>query len=183
MPGRFIAVVGPSGVGKDTVMAALVEDSARLRLVRRVITRPASAGGEDFDAVTEAEFRALEAAGDFALTWQAHGLSYGIPKTVTDALAEGTDMLVNLSRKKLLEAATAFPGMLVLNLTACTEVLAQRLAARGRESASDIASRLRREVALPVGLDVITLDNSGPLADTVSRALRHLYRDLETRTT
>ena len=43
--GRLIAVVGPSGVGKDSVMAGLVLLRAKLHLVRRMITRPANVGG------------------------------------------------------------------------------------------------------------------------------------------
>ena len=48
----MIAVVGPSGVGKDTVTQALVDAAPQLSLVRRVITRAADAGGEDYDAVS-----------------------------------------------------------------------------------------------------------------------------------
>ncbi|HMB13658.1 MAG TPA: phosphonate metabolism protein/1,5-bisphosphokinase (PRPP-forming) PhnN, partial [Roseovarius sp.] len=44
--GRLIAVVGPSGVGKDTLMRAMVAERPNLRRVRRVITRRADDGGE-----------------------------------------------------------------------------------------------------------------------------------------
>ena len=77
--GRLIAVVGPSGVGKDSVMAGLVLRQAKLHLVRRMITRPANVGGEAFDAVTEQEFAQHVANQTFVLHWQAHGLRYGIP--------------------------------------------------------------------------------------------------------
>ncbi|MFC6760861.1 hypothetical protein ACFQFQ_17395 [Sulfitobacter porphyrae] len=40
--GRFIAVVGPSGVGKDSVMAGMVARARDLVAVRRVITRAAA---------------------------------------------------------------------------------------------------------------------------------------------
>ena len=92
MTGRLIAVVGPSGVGKDTVMAALVAADPRLALVRRVITRPSDAGGEDFDGVDRATFETMRDAGAFALWWSAHELSYGIPVEVDAALAAGRDM-------------------------------------------------------------------------------------------
>ena len=48
MTGRFIAVVGPSGVGKDSVMQGMAARDPRIVLARRVITRPSDAGGEDF---------------------------------------------------------------------------------------------------------------------------------------
>ena len=66
MAGVF-AIVGPSGAGKDTLLAGALAARPDLVLVRRVITRPTEAGGEDFDGVTEAVFAQRLAAGDFAL--------------------------------------------------------------------------------------------------------------------
>jgi ribose 1,5-bisphosphokinase len=176
MTGRLVAVVGPSGVGKDSVMAAMAARDPRLVLARRVITRPGDAGGEDFEGVSEAAFRRRAAAGEFALSWPAHGLHYAIPRTVEEPLRDGKDVLANLSRSVLDPAAQRFERMIVLSLVARREVLAARLAARGRENAAQIARRLERSGAcLPTGLDVFEIDNSGALNDTVEAALRALY--------
>lgn len=172
----MIAVVGPSGVGKDTVMQALVDATPRLSLVRRVITRAADAGGEDYDAVSVPMFTGMQAAGEFALSWQAHGLRYGIPASVDADLAQGRDLLVNLSRSVLEAAQARFGTMPVLLLTASPAVLRARLMARGREDGREIDARLARAgFALPGGINAIHIDNSGPVADTVQRALRALY--------
>lgn len=171
MAGRAFAVVGPSGAGKDTLMAAAQAARPDLVLVRRVITRPESAGGEPFEGVTAAEFARRRAAGDFALDWQAHGLCYGIPATVRDDLAAGRLVLFNGSRAMLPAAAAAFPGLAVLHVTAAPEVLATRLAARGRETAEEIARRLARAVdPFPPGLPVVEIRNDGAL-DTARAAL------------
>lgn len=176
MTGRFIAIVGPSGVGKDSVMAALAARDPRLALVRRVITRPGDAGGEDFDGVNEAQFHTRAAKGEFALSWPAHGLHYAIPVRVADDLAAGKDMLANLSRAALPAAKAQFDPFMVIQLTADHKVLAERLAARGRETAADIARRLRRaDYALPEGIDAVTIDNSADLDVTVERILCLLY--------
>ncbi|MCR8826989.1 phosphonate metabolism protein/1,5-bisphosphokinase (PRPP-forming) PhnN [Pseudosulfitobacter koreensis] len=176
MTGRMIAVVGPSGVGKDTVMQALVDAAPELSLVRRVITRDADAGGEDYDAVSVPMFLGMQSAGAFALSWQAHGLRYGIPAEVDAELAQGRDLLVNLSRDVLGAARARFGPMPVLLLTASPAVLRARLMARGREDGSEIDARLARAgFALPGGIDAIHIDNSGPLAETVKRALAALY--------
>lgn len=175
MSGRFFAVVGPSGVGKDTLMEAAAECVPGLHLVRRVITRPASAGGEDFEGVSEAVFEARVAEGAFALHWQAHGLRYGVPADVDAVLAEGRPVLCNLSRAVLPEAAERFEGMRVLHVTARPEVLAERLASRGRESAAEIAKRLDRAgFPLPAGLDVREIDNSGDLDAALAQMLAAL---------
>ena len=86
--GTLFLVVGPSGAGKDTLL-----DAARARLAgdsrfffpARTITRPTDAGNEAHNAVTDAEFSPLSAAGGFLLEWKAHNLSYGIPIAAAEA--------------------------------------------------------------------------------------------------
>lgn len=149
--GVLVAIVGPSGAGKDTLMdaarAALAGDS-RFVFARRVITRPAGAGGEDHEAATPDAFAAREAAGGLALAWQAHGLGYGLPATVRDEIAGGRVVIANLSRRMIGAAEAAFPKVAVVEITAPVAVLARRLAARGRESEAEIAGRLAREAPL-----------------------------------
>jgi len=184
MTGRLIAVVGPSGVGKDSVIAGLAAARPELHVVRRVITRPAGAGGEEFEPVTEAEFERRRVAGAFALHWRAHGHAYAIPADVDDALAAGRDVLANLSRRVLPRAAARFDRLRVLALTADPARLAERLAGRGRESAAEIAARMAREAPprdLPADVPVIRLANDGPLEATVAAALAALYPDSGTR--
>jgi ribose 1,5-bisphosphokinase len=174
--GRLIAVVGPSGVGKDSLMEALCARRPDLHRVRRVITRAPEAGGEDYEAVSPALFAARAAGGDFALHWQAHGLSYGVPASVEGVLSTGRDALVNLSRGVLGKAAARFDTLHVLHVTARPEVLAERLSGRGRESAREIARRLARPAPpLPEGLRVTEIDNSGALETAVEAALAALY--------
>src|ERR1700753_2364228 len=103
----LILVVGPSGAGKDTVLGLARRTLAgdrRFRFVRRVITRPESAGGEDHEPVSEVEF----ARRGFALQWQAHGLHYGIPLDIVDDLARGIVVVANVSRAIVAAAADRF---------------------------------------------------------------------------
>jgi ribose 1,5-bisphosphokinase len=176
LTGRFIAVVGPSGVGKDSVMEAMATHDPRIVLAKRVITRPGNAGGERFDGVTEDAFQTRKAAGQFALSWAAHGLHYAIPASVKAQLQDGQDVLANLSRAVLIDAKACFARFDVINLTADHAVLAHRLEARGRETAEQIVRRLDRASAqLPDGIEAIVIDNSGALEQTVQTALDHLY--------
>jgi phosphonate metabolism protein PhnN/1,5-bisphosphokinase (PRPP-forming) len=172
----LVLVVGPSGAGKDTLMDAAraeLAGDARFRFVRREITRPADAGGEAHLAVGEAAFAARAEGGGYALWWRAHGLGYGIPADIADDLAAGLVVVANVSRGVLAEAAARFP-VRVLEITAPAEVLAARLAARGRESAADIAERIRRAVALPAGLEVVTVMNDGAVAEGVAKVVAAL---------
>ena len=133
-PGRLVLVVGPSGAGKDTLLEAAraaFRDDARIRFARRVITRVADPDGEDHEPVTETEFDARA----FALSWSAHGLRYGIP---AEAVRNEAVLVANVSRGVIAEAARRFP-VRVIEVTARPEILAARLAARGREGAEDVA--------------------------------------------
>lgn len=171
--GRVFAVVGPSGAGKDTLIEAARRARPDLAIARRVITRPESAGGEDFEGVSEAEFLARRAAGEFALDWKAHGLRYGIPAA---ALAvAGRDVIFNGSRAALDRAVTLLPGLRVIRVSAPSSVLVERLVARGRESREEIEARvLRASYDVPEGLPVTDVRNDGTVEDGVARFLAAL---------
>lgn len=178
MAGRLFAIVGPSGAGKDTILAAAKLARPDLHIARRVITRPESAGGEPFEGVSEAEFEHRVEEGLFALDWRAHGLRYGIPATIDRAIAEGRDVLFNGSRAMLGLAWEKFPGLGVIHVTASVPVLADRLAARGRESRADIAQRLARaHYDIPYGLPIRVVENNGALEDAVAAFLAALQPD------
>ncbi|CDZ42090.1 phosphonate metabolism protein/1,5-bisphosphokinase (PRPP-forming) PhnN [Neorhizobium galegae] len=169
----MVAVVGPSGAGKDTLMAyaaRFLEGRDDVVFVRRVITRNA-AGGEDHDGVSEAEFEALEQAGRFAVSWDAHGLRYGIPVETKEAIAKGQLVVANGSRSALSRFKDTYPSLVVINITASLDVLAARLEARGRETREEILRRLERSsLAVTGDYHVVTIDNSGSLEDA-GRAL------------
>lgn len=175
MPGRIFAVVGPSGAGKDTLIEAARRARPDLHIVRRVITRPAEAGGEPYEGVTEDEFLRRKEAGGFVLEWEAHGLRYGIPASVETAMSEGRDVIFNGSRAMLGAAWEVFPGLTVIHVTASVPVLAERLAQRGRETRDEIARRLTRAgYEIPCGIGVRVVENNGALGDAMLAFLHAL---------
>lgn len=176
--GCFVAVVGPSGAGKDTIMdaarVALAGDT-RFHFVRRIITRPQMPGTEDHDSLDEAAFTKAAGEGAFALHWQAHGLSYGLPKSLEDEIADGTVVIANVSRRVLGDIRRLYKSRSVVVITARPDVLAERLASRGRESREEITARLAREVSFDDDAgDVVTIDNSGDVNASTETFLRHL---------
>lgn len=179
MSGAFVAIVGPSGAGKDTLIAHVRErlagDPAFL-FVRRLVTRDANAF-EDHDTIDAAAFDAGHATDSFALSWRAHGLGYALPIETRDAVAHGVVAVCNLSRGALPEARRRFPRVLVVHVTAPQEVIAQRLAARGRESVEAIRARLAREAARSDTLAAdLVVQNDRPIEVTGGALLSFLDR-------
>ena len=167
MSGALALVVGPSGAGKDTLLgaakAALAADP-RFAFPRRVVTREAMAELEDHDSLDANSFNLEKLRGAYALDWEAHGLCYGIPASIETAMAAGQVVVVNTSRKVVEVALEKYPRCFVLLVTATPEVRARRLSGRGRETADDVAARLKREgAAIPAGVEAVTIDNSGSL--------------------
>ncbi|EAS48760.1 putative PhnN protein involved in phosphonate metabolism [Aurantimonas manganoxydans SI85-9A1] len=151
--GLFVAVVGPSGAGKDTLLALAAEDLAKtpgIVFARRIVTRDAIAAIEDHDVMSPADFAAAEASGAFCLSWRAHGLAYGLPAYLTTALTDGTTVVANVSRRVFAEAAERFARLAIVEITAPPAVLIARIAARGREAPEEISARIARQVELTV---------------------------------
>lgn len=170
--GTLFLVAGPSGAGKDTLIAAA---AARLSgthvFPRRVITRPEGADAEQHAHQSDALFASAEAGGAYALSWSAHGLRYGVPVSILEDLDAGRHVVVNVSRAVAAAARRRFHPCRVILVTARREILAERLAARGREAPEDVALRLDRQVDLvPDSLIV----NEGPVEITLQRFLEAL---------
>lgn len=170
MTGLFVAVVGASGAGKDTLMdfaRDALRDRDDIRFARRAITRPGGAGGERHRALTQAQFARERSLGGFAVAWAAHGLQYGIAADTVADVAAGRCVVANLSRTAVGEAADVYARVHVVHVTAPAAMIAQRLACRGREAAADIEARQgRAPAAHPCRVPVTEIVNDRSLAVT-----------------
>lgn len=188
MNGILLYVMGPSGSGKDSLIACArhavnaayaqtwksAGDTQRglrpILFARRSITRPASAGGERHNPLTREEFHRCNRLGEFSLSWESHGLCYGISAAMDSCLAEGALVIVNGSRAYLPEALRRYPMLAPLLISVRPGVLRDRLETRGRENATDIDERLAgAAMTLPDIPGLITLDNSGTLEEAGQR--------------
>jgi ribose 1,5-bisphosphokinase len=162
-----VLVVGESGVGKDTLLegaARGLRDDPGIVFVRRAVTRNPH-GSEDFEPMTWAAFDAAHASGAFALAWHAHGLGYGIPVAADADISAGRSIVLNASRSVIPSARARYANLRVVLIVCSSAVRAERMAARGRESAADMSARLARTVAtFDPGMADAIIDNSGPPA-------------------
>jgi ribose 1,5-bisphosphokinase len=145
-PGALVVVVGPSGAGKDTLIAlarAQCAHDARIVFPRRIVTRPPSAA-EDHDSATPAQFDAAIEQDAYAFWWEAHGLKYALPAAIDTELRAGRTVVCNVSRAVIRQLRARYARLTVVLVTAPKEMLLARLAARGRERGGDVVERLDR---------------------------------------
>ena len=146
--GRLVLVVGPSGAGKDTLLGlakAACADGPNIVFPRRVITRQASVS-EDNEEVSRDGFLQALARNEYAVHWEAHSHCYALSRTIDDELRAGRTVIANVSRTVVAVMRRAYADVVVVSITAPSQVLAERLAMRGRSSDGNIEHRLGRTV-------------------------------------
>lgn len=166
-PGALALVVGPSGAGKDALIAgartALAGDP-RFVFPSRLVTRPPHAA-EGHGSMTEAEFIEAARRGEFAFTWHAHGLHYGVPAGINRSIADGCVVVVNGSRTIASAVRRGYARSSIILIDCSAEIREARLALRGRESFAGVQVRMTRQVANFVAADAdARIDNAGEVA-------------------
>jgi ribose 1,5-bisphosphokinase len=168
--GVFVAIVGPSGAGKDSILRAAAQKLANhhdIIFVRRVVTR-SSDQNEDHDTTDPESFAAMELSGAFALSWSANGLQYGLPVDLLDALADNRIVVANLSRDSVAAVRQRFANVMVVHVTAAIDLLRERLAQRGREDSDDRDLRIARSLMRDQNVQAdIRIENNGALEEAV----------------
>ena len=173
-PGRLVVVVGPSGAGKDTLIAAararLLSDAAFV-FPLRLVTRAATAA-EDHLTISDDAFALAVSRGEFAFWWEAHSLKYALPAALDTDIRAGRTVICNVSRGVVSTLRLQYLQLSVVLVTAPAEVLAARLAGRGRVSDGDLAQRLGR--AAPSEAEFApdhVIENVGDIAEGAARLL------------
>lgn len=163
--GTLLLVVGASGAGKDTLIHAAKQYFVNHNAVvfpRRLITRT-DLIGEDHIPITFSDLKSLEKSQGLFLSWEAHGLYYGIPLCVKSKLENGNLVIINMSRRKISTVKRVWRNTRIIHVRVAPEILVQRLHKRGRETEASIKKRLARQVSLqPSQVDHV-IDNNGGL--------------------
>ena len=179
MQGKLVYMVGPSGSGKDSVLGALAADLPEdWVIMKRAVTREEHPANAYSEYLSHEAFRQQQRQGAFALSWEAHGLIYGIRSELNTHLQAGKLVLVNGSREHWDQVKQQYEQAALVWLTVAPELLLQRLQQRGRESVDAIALRVQRNQQMEqqfrqrlganASSTVCMLDNSQALAQTVA---------------
>lgn len=185
MSGAWVFVCGPSGAGKDSVLAWAREALAGrsdIVFARRLITRPAQPGS-DHDPVDPDEHALLRASAALAWHWQAHGFGYAVPMRYARQVAWGRIVVVNGSREHA-QAIVPGPPLRRVLITAPPAQLAGRLRRRGRDEPAAIAARLARNARAALDADLV-IHNDAAIAvagarlqcflETLTAGARHVH--------
>lgn len=154
-PHGLIILAGPAGVGKSTLCDRLVSEVPGFERVITATTRPPrpnEVNGRDYHFLTEADFDARLAAGDFLeWAWVHRKYRYGTLKSaVLDRLAT-TNLVMNIDVQGVRSIRAAAAGLPVLARSLVTvfiapdslDVLRERLEGRGPLPAEELARRLQ----------------------------------------
>jgi len=184
--GLLLVVSGPSAVGKDTVLDALllVPDARLPYSIKKCVTtttRPPRAGeadGRDYNFVSAAQFNALVARDELLEYAEVHNNYYGTPRTYVDAARkQGVDVILKIDVQGGRAVKQKMPDAVLIFLQPPSlEELERRLRGRATENEEDIARRLlnaRKEMAQRPHYDyAVTNDAVDDAVDTIVAILR-----------
>jgi guanylate kinase len=147
MSGNLFIVWAPSGAGKSSLIAALLEKDSNVRQSVSFTTRAPRDGeveGKHYRFVTRDVFEQMIAAGDFLEHAEVYGNFYGTSKQwIDDAMQNGFDVVMAIDWQGAQQIHQIFPDIVgVFILPPSLEVLRQRLTMRGQDSAEVIERRL-----------------------------------------
>jgi guanylate kinase len=149
MTGRPIVLTGPSGVGKGTLLQALLANHPELYLSVSATSRLPREGEENgthYYFYSREQFEAAIAAGEFLEWAEFAGNYYGTPiAPIRTQLEMGRSIVLEIELAGARQVARIFPNSLrIFILPPDLETLEQRIRSRGTESPEAIARRLEQ---------------------------------------
>ena len=174
--GRTFIVSGPSGVGKSTVLGALLEKRRELYFSVSATTRAAREGeidGVHYHFLDADTFRAWIARDEFLEYAEYVGNFYGTPKRFVDeAMDQGRDVILDIEIQGARQVKAKRPEAVSIFIAPPSWAeLERRLTVRGTDSQEKIQKRLLRakvEIQTAQDYDYFVIN------DTVDGALREL---------
>jgi len=151
-----VIVSGPSGSGKSTLVQKILELPGTMPSISCTTRarRATEASGKCYDFVTEAEFDAMAARGEFLEYARVFGkYSYGTPKKwLEESRRKGLDLILEIDVQGAAQVKEKLPESVgIFILPPSREELERRLRARGQDPDEEIARRLakaRDEIAM-----------------------------------
>ena len=176
-PPLLIVLSGPSGVGKDAVLARMRRSQRPFHYVVTATTRPRRAGeknGVNYHFLSRKEFQQMIDKRQFLEWANVYGNYYGVPRDeVSPALSKGVDTIVKVDVQGAATIKKILPqAVFIFLMPPSVPALQKRLKRRRSESSEDLALRLatgRRETrSLPL-FDYVITNHQNKLDEVVSQ--------------
>lgn len=147
--GRLIIVSGPSGVGKSTVLKAVMEHMPNLKFSVSATTRakrPGELEGVNYYYVTKETFEKMIADNSLVEYNVYNDNFYGTPiRPIDETLEKGVDIVLDVEPHGALNVRGHWPDAILIFITPPSlGELKRRLENRGDTSPEDIAARLKQ---------------------------------------
>jgi len=146
--GTLYVISAPSGAGKTSLVAAMLQQDGALGVSISHTTRPMRPGEEDgvnYHFVSRDEFEAMIQRDDFLEHADVFGNYYGTSQCwVQQALDHGQDVILEIDWQGAAQVRRLMPECVgIFIVPPSPEVLRQRLTGRGTDEAEIIERRLR----------------------------------------
>ena len=147
--GMLLIVSAPSGAGKTSLVAALLEREANLAVSVSHTTRarrPRERDGVNYHFVDDERFAAMVGAGEFLEHAEVFGNRYGTSAAAVDAeRSRGRDVILEIDFQGAAQVRTRYPDVVsIFVLPPSAAVLENRLTSRGEDEQTAIRERLAK---------------------------------------
>ena len=180
--GLLLVVSGPSGVGKGTLVKALMDRNSKIKMSVSATTReprPGEIEGVHYFFKSEEEFKAMADRGEFLEYIHVFGSKYyGTPRSfVEQQLADGFDVILEIDVQGAMKVKQAFPDAVLIFITAPSmSEIKSRLIGRGTETMEQVEKRFAtafEEIKMIPHYDYVVVN------DMIDKAVHHLEAILE----
>ncbi|PPJ62099.1 guanylate kinase [Cuspidothrix issatschenkoi] len=147
--GKLIVLTGPSGVGKGTLMNAILQRYPELHYSVSATTRsprPGEVNGKNYHFITRSEFEKLVTQGEFLEWAEFAGNFYGTPReAVLNHIQSGKLVVLEIELEGARQIRHTFPSALsIFILPPSFAELEKRIRGRGQDTEEAISRRLNR---------------------------------------
>jgi len=173
----LVVLSGPSGVGKDAVLARMRKSERPFHYVVTATTRPRRArekNGVNYHFLSQKAFQQMINKHQFLEWASVYGNHYGVPKDeIASALSKGVDAIVKVDVQGAATIKKILPqAVFIFLMPPSMEELEKRLKRRRSESSEDLALRLERAKgelkSLPL-FDYVITSRQNKLDEVVSQ--------------
>jgi len=184
--GKLFVITGPSGAGKDSLIAKMRAKGLKFHFVVTTTSRPPRAGeveGRDYHFVSREEFQKIIGEGGLLEYAEVYGNYYGSTvKALKNSLADNKVVILQIDPQGAKTIKGKFPETRIIFIAPPTmENLRKRLEKRGKDSPEVIGKRMKaaeQELAEAQKWDRIIVNEENGLNEAAEKTMEYIKNSL-----